>query len=44
MNWPNKSLPATRDGVSRSAVAEDSRQPGVPELWTLGTLRADRDV
>jgi hypothetical protein len=37
--WPNKSLQATGDGVSSSAVADYVIRPALPELWTLGSLR-----
>ena len=36
--WSNKSLQATRDGRSSSAIAEDVIQPRAPELWTLGIM------
>ena len=37
--WPNKSLQATRDGRSSSAVAVHVIWSRVPELWTLGHER-----
>jgi hypothetical protein len=34
----NKSLHATRDGVSSSAIAEDVISPARLKLWTLGGI------